>query len=140
MINYTQDLFSQRIRNRSTLIDVCFFLFSLLRFTLVLDFGFYIRKNFIKIVRLKLFRKKTKSRANWMWNNKTDLLMFSQQIETEKVYHRKAHKNLLNKILKKNSKKYVDNLSKFFLGCLFFPWNSTKLFQLSGTGLVLEFI
>ena len=31
-------------------------------------------------------------------------------------------------------KKGIVNLSKFFLGWPFFPWNSTGLFNLSGTG------
>ena len=45
--------------------------------------------------------------------------MLSQQIETDKVYHRKVDKILLKK-------KQITNLFKFFLG-----WsNSTRLFHL----------
>ena len=40
---------------------------------------------------------------------KQNFFMLSQQIETDKVYHRKAHKILFKK-------KKIVNLSKFFLG------------------------
>ena len=60
MINYTRDIFSPRIRNRSTLIDS------------LLDFDFYIRKNFINTVRLKILKTKEQARTNWVWNNETD--------------------------------------------------------------------
>ena len=75
MINYTRDIFSPRIRNRSTLIDS------------LLDFDFYIRKNFINTVRLKILKTKEQARTNWVWNNETDFFMLLQQIETDKVYH-----------------------------------------------------
>ena len=32
-----------------------------------------------------------------MWNNETELFMFSQHIETDKFYHRKAHKIMFKK-------------------------------------------
>ena len=56
-INYTRDIFSRRIRDRSTLIDSCFLLLPSLGFKLVLDFDFCVRKNFINTVRLKLLKK-----------------------------------------------------------------------------------
>ena len=37
------------------------------------------------------------SRINRVWNNETDLIILSQQIETDKACHRKVHEILFKK-------------------------------------------
>ena len=96
-INYTRDIFSPRIRNLSNLIDSYFLLFSFFvvkistRRWLLYNINFYKRRDW------NCLKKKNKSRTNWAWNNEAGLFMLSQQIETDKVYHRKAHEILFKK-------------------------------------------
>ena len=61
--------------------------------------------------------------------------MVSQQVETDKGYYCKAHKIFLRK-------RYILNLSKFFLGWSFLPWNEILQDYLTFLvlALVLQFI
>ena len=92
-INYTLYNFSPRIRSRSTLVDSCFLLFSFFVVWSSTRLWFLYKKKLYKNSETKTTEKRTSQKQTEYGILKQNCVCFCN-IETNKVYHRKAHKIL----------------------------------------------
>ena len=92
-INYTLYNFSPRIRSRSTLVDSCFLLFSFFVVWSSTRLWFLYKKKLYKNSETETTEKRTSQKQTEYGILKQNCVCFCN-IETNKVYHRKAHKIL----------------------------------------------
>ena len=92
-INYILYNFSPRIRSRSTLVDSCFLLFSFFMVWISTRLWFLYKKKLYKNSETETTEKRTSQKQIEYGILKQNCVCFCN-IETNKVYHRKAHKIL----------------------------------------------
>ena len=93
--NYTQHIFSPRIRNGSTFIDSCFLLFSFFMVWTSTRLWFLYKKKLYKHSETETASKRRASQEEIEYEimkHETELFTLSQQIKTSKVDHRKDQK------------------------------------------------
>ena len=92
-INYTLHNFSPRIRSRTTSVDSCFLLFSFFVVWISTRLWFLYKKKLYKNSETETTEKRTSQKQIEYGILKQNCVCFCN-IETNKVYHRKAHKIL----------------------------------------------